>query len=58
VRGGGAGAELILGLADVSIVVLTNGHGTLDVLTLDERNFRVLRGPDARLFRLLPADVN
>jgi uncharacterized protein len=49
-------ADLRISLADASNVVLANRHGTLDVLTLDERHFRVLRGPDARPFRLLPVD--
>ncbi len=49
-------ADLDLGLADASNVVLANRHGTLDVLTLDERHFRVLRGTGGRPFRLLPAD--
>lgn len=46
-----------LGLADASIVVLAERHGVLDVLTLDERHFRTLRGPRGRSFRLLPADA-
>jgi len=50
-------ADLDLGLADASNVVLANRHDTLDVLTLDERHFRVLRGPGGRPFRLLPADA-
>lgn len=50
-------ADFGLGLADASNVVLANRHGTLDVLTLDERHFRTLRGPDDRPFRLLPADA-
>jgi predicted nucleic acid-binding protein len=50
-------ADFRVGLADASVVVLANRHGTLDVLTLDERHFRVLRGPDGRTFRLLPADA-
>jgi hypothetical protein len=49
--------ELQIGLADASIVVLANRHGTRDVLTLDERHFRALRGPGGRPFRLLPADA-
>jgi predicted nucleic acid-binding protein len=44
-----------LGLADASIVVLAERYGTTDVLTLDERHFRVLRTQDGRAFRLLPA---
>ena len=50
-------ADLGIGLADASNVVLANRHGALDILTLDERHFRVLRGPQGRPFRLLPADA-
>ena len=46
-----------LGLADASIVVLAERHRVHDVLTLDERHFRVLRGPGGRPFRILPADA-
>lgn len=49
--------ELQVGLADASVVVLANRHGTRDVLTLDQRHFRTLRGPGGRPFRLLPADA-
>jgi predicted nucleic acid-binding protein len=49
-------ADLKLGLADASIVVLADRHNALDILTLDERHFRVLAGPGGRPFRLLPAD--
>ncbi len=49
--------ELELGLADASIVVLAERHRCLDLLTLDERHFRVVSGPWQRPFRLLPADV-
>ena len=51
-------ADFGLGLADASNVVLANRHDTLDVLTLDERHFRVLRGPRNQPFRLLPADTD
>lgn len=50
-------ADFGLGLADASNVVLAQRYDTLDVLTLDERHFRVLRGPRDRPFRLLPADA-
>ena len=50
-------ADLRIGLADASNVVLANRHDTLDVLTLDERHFRALRGPGGRPFRILPADA-
>jgi uncharacterized protein len=45
-----------IGLADASIVVLAERHATREILTLDERHFRVLRGPGGIAFRLLPAD--
>jgi uncharacterized protein len=50
-------AEHGIGLADASIVVLARLFGTVDVLTLDERHFRVLPGAGGRPFRVLPADV-
>lgn len=49
-------ADLDLGLADASLVVLAQRHGTHDLLTLDERHFRAVLGPGGRPFRLLPAD--
>jgi predicted nucleic acid-binding protein len=48
-------ADLGVSLADASIVVLAYRHGLDEVLTLDERHFRVLPGPRGP-FRLLPAD--
>ncbi|MEN8114525.1 MAG: PIN domain-containing protein [Actinomycetota bacterium] len=48
--------DLNVGLADASIVVLAERHGTSDVLTLDECHFRSLRTGSGRTFRLLPAD--
>jgi len=50
-------ADLGIGLADASIVVLSRRLGCLDLLTLDERHLRVLRGSKDRPFRILPADV-
>ena len=49
-------ADLDLGLADASLVVLAERHGSLDLLTLDKRHFRVVTGPRGRPFRLVPAD--
>ena len=49
-------SDLTIGLADASIVVLAERHGTRDVLTLDERHFRTLRAAAGKRFRLLPAD--
>ena len=48
--------DLDVGLADASIVVLAHRYETRDVLTLDQRHFRTLRGPAGRPFRILPAD--
>ncbi len=50
-------ADLQLGVADASIVVLATRYGVRDLLTLDERHFRAVRGPNGRPFRLLPADA-
>lgn len=49
-------ADLGISLADASIVVLAGRHDVRDVLTLDERHFRVLE-VDRKPFRLLPADA-
>jgi uncharacterized protein len=49
-------ASLQIGLADASVVVLARRHGCRDLLTLDQRHFRVIRGPDEAPFRLLPFD--
>jgi predicted nucleic acid-binding protein len=49
--------DLDIGLADASLVVLANRYGMRDLLTLDERHFRAMRGPGGRPFRLLPADA-
>lgn len=49
--------DLEIGLADASIVVLARRHRCHDVLTLDERHFRVLAPSRGTAFRLLPADA-
>jgi uncharacterized protein len=49
-------ADLDLGIADASIVVLSRRHRVNELLTLDERHFRALRGAGDHPFRLLPAD--
>jgi predicted nucleic acid-binding protein len=46
-----------LGLADASVAVLAERHQASQILTLDERHFRSLRGPRGRPFRILPADA-
>jgi len=48
-------ADLAISLADASIVVLASRHNIQDVLTLDQRHFRLLAAND-KPFRLLPAD--
>jgi hypothetical protein len=48
--------KLEIGLADASIVILAERHRCFDVLTLDERHFRTVRGLRGETFRLLPAD--
>lgn len=47
-------ADLAVGLADASIVVLADRHNVSEVLTLDERHFRALRRRNGAAFRLLP----
>jgi predicted nucleic acid-binding protein len=48
-------ADLGISLADASIVVLAERHAVREVLTLDERHFRVLTA-GGKALRLLPAD--
>ena len=50
-------ADLRIGLADASVVVLANRHRTLELLCTDERHFRALRGRGGRPFRLRPFDA-
>ena len=50
-------ADLRIGLADASVVVLANRHRTLELRCTDERHFRVLRGTGGKPFRLLPFDA-
>lgn len=50
-------AALQLGLTDASVVVLAQRYGCHDILTLDERHFRAVLGPDGKPFRILPADA-
>lgn len=49
--------DLHMGLADASLVVLAERHGTHDLLSLDERHLHAVRGPVGQAFRLLPADA-
>jgi hypothetical protein len=50
-------ADLRIGLADASVVVLAHRHRTLDLLCTDERHFRALRALGGKPFRLLPFDA-
>jgi len=49
--------RLGIGLADASIVVLSQRYGVRDLLSLDERHFRALRGAGGHPFRILPSDA-
>lgn len=50
-------ADLQVGLADASVVVIANRHRTLDLLCTDQRHFRALRGTDGKPFVLHPFDT-
>lgn len=49
-------ADLGLGLADCSIVVLAERYGTRRLLSFDERHFRAVAPLQGGSFTLLPAD--
>lgn len=49
-------ADLDLGLADLSVIVLARRLGTRRLLTFDERHFRAVRPLQGGSFTLLPAD--
>ena len=49
--------DLNLGLTDASLVVLAKRYKTSEILTLDQRHFRAIRGLDGRHFKLLPFDM-
>jgi len=49
-------ADLEIGLADASIVVLAERHAATQVLTLDQRHFRALRIERRKRFKVLPFD--
>ena len=50
-------ADLRIGIADASIVVLAAKYGTTRVLTFDERHFRAMRPLHAEAFTILPTDA-
>lgn len=45
------------GIADASNVVLAERYGTADILTTDQRDFRQVKLPGSRYFRILPYDL-
>lgn len=49
-------ADLEIGLADASIVVLAQRHAVTEVLTLDQRHFRAMRIEQRKRFKVLPFD--
>lgn len=49
-------ADLRIGLADASVVVLADRYRTVELLCTDERHFRALRGQRGKPFRLRPID--
>lgn len=50
-------ADLGLGLADASILVIAHRLGTTRILTFDHRHFRAVRALDGRALTVLPADA-
>lgn len=50
-------ADLRIGLADASIVVLADRFRTTRLLTFDERHFRTIRPLNGEAFTILPADA-
>jgi predicted nucleic acid-binding protein len=50
-------ADLDLGLADLSVVILAQRFDTRRLLTFDERDFRPVRPLQGGSFELLPADA-
>jgi uncharacterized protein len=45
------------GIADASNVVLAERYGAFDILTTDQRDFRVVAGSQNSHFRILPYDL-
>jgi uncharacterized protein len=45
------------GITDASNVVLAERYGTRDILTTDQRDFRRIKLPGGRYFRILPYDL-
>lgn len=49
-------ADLAIGLADASLVVLAERHSTVNILTLDLRHFRSIRIDRRKRFKIYPFD--
>ena len=49
--------DMDLGLADAAVIATAERLGVNRILTVDERDFRAVRGADGKPFKLLPADV-
>jgi len=49
--------DLRLGLTDASLAVIAARHHTVNILTLDETHFRLVRPLWGRTFTILPADA-
>jgi predicted nucleic acid-binding protein len=49
--------DLDLGLTDASVVAVAERLGTDRILTVDQRDFRIIRSARGRTFHLLPADL-
>jgi len=45
------------GIADASNVVLAERYGAVDILITDQRDFRQIKLPGGRFFRVLPYDL-
>lgn len=50
-------SNLDLGLADASVAALAERTPASRILTVDQRDFRVIRAANGKPFRLLPADL-
>jgi predicted nucleic acid-binding protein len=51
-------ADLQIGLADASLLVLAERYGCHDLLTLDQRHFRAVTPTTRKPLRLLPFDLD
>jgi hypothetical protein len=49
--------DLDLGLSDASVVAVAERLATDRILTVDQRDFRVIRSARGRVFRVLPSDL-